>query len=926
MIKIFYTPPGFGNITEFLFKEAISSAGYGINNDYSNILYLSPSPVNVKEAQKTFHNLQGGKCYIPPETATISQYCKRMYSASGDKRIIDAMLIPLILSGISGKGIGFSSAVGELISDLKLYYPNLDIDSLRIKFEGIFHELNIPESVSKVITDSLEIFGRYKQAGEENGFVDSDDVINIVKPDLGFPGLGPDRKYSLLILDGFYDPTPAEKNFLKSLIRCSDKTFISVPYDNSFMALIKGYMDFLKENFDVEEICLNDTEKRRSGEAEKQKPEEITASPIHRIAGSFVYYAYPGIEEEVEGIARNIKSLYVSGKFKRLEKIAIAFPDLNKYSAMVERVFHRYGIPCDISKRTPLGKTGPFLDLLSLLDSVADGYPRLKFSQFLSSRYFGKIPGSLKKWIPALSLQSGIVSGKDAWMDFISYGSETVDISLMREKADIEKDMKWIFEKLRPLDDVKKGAGLGTYADLLRRLLDDFGFMSLSLEQSMADIRRTAGEALENISFLGMLHPHPVSLHEFINALSHIFNASYADSEGAGVRVMEISEISGLASEYVYAGGLTDGDMPQRPGMDYILPDSVKKRLGFLDLERYIDKQRFDFYRLLRSSANLHLSYPLMDADDMFLPSSFLYSGEEVRERVPGIFSKEEYLVMEGGISFSGHIIEVSAVNGRASAFLRVTDIDAYRMCPRRFFIERILKLKPMSVKEYELEAATIGTIIHKIMERIIKEPFKGIEDLRDRAESVIDESMKDKRIDAYWKKIVKDTFMEILPDIYEMEIEIRKDGYVSTEVERTMVGEPIKGIKLKGKIDRFDKIGDSVQIIDYKTGGASLNCRQVLEGNENLQLFLYAAMMKHQGYDVNRVGIYSLKDIDIKWCPPSKRGKGQEVIDDYIIAALKFLEDAAAGIRKGDFKAKPLNDYICWNCHEYAFCPYIQQ
>ncbi|MCL4456163.1 MAG: PD-(D/E)XK nuclease family protein [Nitrospirae bacterium] len=913
MIKIFYTPPGFGNITEFLFKEAVTAAGYGINNDYSNILYLSPSPVNVKGAQKTFHNLQGGKCYIPPETATISQYCKRMYSASGDKRLIDGMLIPLILSSISGKGIGFSSAVCGLISDLKLYYPDLDTDSLKIKFEGIFHELNIPESLSRVITDSLEISGRYKLTGEENGFVDSDDVINMVEPG---------GKYSLLILDGFYDPTPAEKNFLKSIVRCSDKTIISVPYDNSFTALIKGYMDFLKGNFDVEEIYLKERQEAIGNRQKGEIPITYSPSPI----ASFVYYAYPGIEEEVEGIARNIKSLYVSGKFKRLENVVVAFPDLNKYSAMVERVFHRYGIPCDISRRTPLGKTGPFLDLLSLLDSVADGYPRLEFSQFLSSRYFGKIPDNLKKWIPALSLQSGIVSGKDAWMNFISYGSETVDISLMKERADIEKDMRWIFERLKPLDDVKSGAGLGTYADLLRRLLDDFGFMSFSPDQSMADIRRTTGETLEKLSFLGMMHPHPISLHEFINALSHILNASYADPEGTGVRIMEISEISGLASEYVYAGGLTDGDMPQRPEMDYLLPDSVKKRLGFFDLEKYIDTQRFDFYRLLRSSTNLHLSYPLMDADDMFLPSSFLYSGEEVRERIPGIFSKEEYLVMEGGISFSGHITEISAAGGRASAFMRVTDIDAYRMCPRRFFIERILNLKPMSVKEYELEAATIGIVIHKIMEKIIKEPFKGIEDLRDRAESVIDESMKDKRIDVYWKKIVKDTFMEILPDIYEMEIEIRKDGYVSTEVERTMVGEPIKDIKLKGKIDRFDKIGDSVQIIDYKTGGASLNCRQVLEGNENLQLFLYAAMMKHQGYDVSRVGIYSLKDIDIKWCPPSKRGKGQEVIDDYIIAALKFLEDAAAGIRKGDFKAKPLNDYICWNCHEYAFCPYIQQ
>jgi len=903
MNKIFYTPQGFGNITGFLFKEAISDAGYGISNDYSNILYLSPSPVNVKEAQKTFHNLQGGKCYIPPETATISQYCKRLYSGSGDKRIIDGMLIPLILSAVSGKGIGFSSAVGEFISDLKLYYPDLDIDSLRIKFEGIFHELNIPESVSKVITDSLEIFGRYKQAGEGNGFVDSDDVVNTLNQVLGFG-----EKYSVLILDGFYDPTTAEKNFLKSLIQHSDKVFISVPYDDSFTGLITEYTGFLKENFDVEEIYL------KEGQDEK--------IPI----ASFVYYSYPGVEEEVEGIARSIKSLYVSGKFKRLENVAVAFPDLNKYSGMVERVFHRYGIPCDISKRTPLGKTGPFLDLLSLLDSVADGYPRLKFSQFLASRYFGKIPDSLKKWMPALSLQSGIVSGKGAWMDFIGYGSETVDISRMRERPDMEKDMKWIFEKLRPLDDVKKGAGLGTYSGLIRRLLDDFGFMSLSPDQSPADIRRTTGESLERLSFLGALHPHPVALSEFINMLSHILNVSYADSEGAGVRVMEISEISGLNAEYVYAGGLTDGDMPRRPGMDYILPDSLKKRLGFSYLQRYIDRQRFDFYRLLRSSANLHLSYPLMDGDDMFLPSSFLYSGEEIKERIPGIFSKEEYLVREGGISFSGHITEISAVSGRTPAFLRVTDIDAYRMCPRKFFIERILSLKPMSVKEYELEAATIGTVIHKIMERIIKEPFKGIEDLRNRAESVIDESMKDKRIDDYWKKIVKDTFMEILPDIYDLEVEIRKDGYASTEVERTLTGEPIKGIKLKGKIDRFDKIGDAVQIIDYKTGGASLNCRQALEGNENLQLFLYAAMMKHQGYNVNRVGIYSLKDINIKWCPSSKRGKGQEGIDDYIIAALRFLEDAAAGISKGDFKAKPLNDYICRNCHEYAFCPYIQQ
>ena len=187
------------------------------------------------------------------------------------------------------------------------------------------------------------------------------------------------------------------------------------------------------------------------------------------------------------------------------------------------------------------------------------------------------------------------------------------------------------------------------------------------------------------------------------------------------------------------------------------------------------------------------------------------------------------------------------------------------------------------------------------------------------------------RKMDAYWKTLIRDTFIEILPGIYEKELEIRGEGYISTEVEKSVSGEPIKGIKLKGKIDRIDKIGGEVQIIDYKTGAAGLNCTQALSGNENLQLFLYAAVLKSHGYRVNRVGIYSLKDLNIKWCPPKKRGRkgkdarGQE-IDAYIAASLVFLGQAVERMKEGDFAANPLNEYACWNCHEYAFCPYIQQ
>jgi len=930
MIKIFYIPLGYRNTAELLFKEALKTEDRRqrtedrIDVDYSHILYLAPITAKVKEANKIFYSVVKGNsggswgnevpprsCYIPPEMATIMQYCKKLYSAYGDRRILQGSLIPIILSRLCGRGIGFSSLIADFISDIKHLYPDCDMDAIKHSFMDVFHDLNIPDAVAETINEGLRIYKDYQSFITKSGLIDEDDVMNWVA------GYRLKAIHSLLILDGFYDPTLSEKNVLKQIIQSSEQTLVAIPYSNQFKGLVEGYANFLKDNFEIEETFLAD-------------------SPIHPSTHSFAYYAYPGMEEEVEGIARNIKSLYVSGKIRDLREVIVTFPDLSKYISMVERVFYRYGIPYDISKNKTLGRMRPFLDLLSLLRSVADNYPRLKFSQFLSSAYFTKIPEWIKKWVATLSLGSGIISGKESWLNFIDEGSENVDMSLMKEKDIIQKDMAWIFDKLRPLEDVRKGAGIEAHVYLIRDILNEFGFLALPSDSATRDLHRTTIELLKQISFLGALHPHPITLNEFIDVFNHLLNSTHMETEGTGVRVMDFSEMHGMSPEYIFFGGLTDGDMPRRMGLDYLLPDSVKKRLGFLHLDKHIETQRFSFHNVIKSCRNLHLSYPSMEGDTMFLPSSFLYFGEEVKERIPGIFSREEYLIRQGYKPFSNYISEVEAIPSSisASSFLRVTDIDAYRMCPRRFFIERILNLEPMSVKEYELETATIGSIIHKIMEKIIKEPFDSLEDLKKRAEAAIEASVKDRRIDAYWKRIIKDTFMEILPDIYEKELEIRKDGYISTEVEKMITGEPIKGIRLKGKVDRFDRISNTVQIIDYKTGTPGLNCKQVLEGNENLQLFLYAAMMKNQGYTVSRVGIYSLKDINIKWCPPKKtrgqktedRGQKADSIDDYIIASLKFLEEAVKDMRKGDFKARPLNDYICWNCHEYAFCPYTQQ
>ncbi len=927
MIKVFYTPLEYRHSTRMLLEEAVKHAR---QPDYSKILYLAPTPVKAADAQKLFHQFQGGPCYFPPETTTISRYCKKMYSIFGTGRILSRTLAPLLIAGLlrdkgqrtgrGGAGTGFSSVIADFIYDLKQRFPDKTVDELGLEFAGMLEALNIPGSVSANVIEAFETFRAYHSFTGQNGLIDEDDMLNAC-PLYNYHK----HKGSILVIDGFYAPTAAEKGVLAGLIGNAEHVFITVPHDAAFYELTEDYSGFLKERFLIEEIYV-------------QRDVPAARQPLG-------YYSYPDSEEEVEGIARHIKLLYVSGKVKSLEGIVVAFPELHRYAAMVERVFGRYGIPYALTVTKRLGEMRPLLDILCLLSAVIEEYPRLKFSQFLSSKYFKRIPEHLNRWMPSLSLQSGIVTGKAAWLDFIAEGSEVLDVQLLPEREAIERELRWIFKRLLPLEEIKKGASYARYADVLRKLLDDLEFTGCpdgTDEKIREKITEALHEIFEQLAFLGTLHPAAVTLSDFEEAFRHLLNAAFIEGEDVGVRVMDSLQLQGLSPDYLFLGGLVDGVIPGRQQMDYLLPDNAKVRMGLLHLEKYAMAQKFIFENAVKSAGHLHLSYPVMNGDTLFLPSSFLYSGEERRGGIAGTFSKEEYLVRTGKRPLLDVIDEVRvspSLPGPSAAF-RVTDIDAYRACPRRFFIEKILDLKPMDIKEYEVEAATLGTIIHRAMEQLIRGPLGDLERMRQRAEEIIGEIMKDKKMDAYWKQLVSDTFLELLPEIFEKELVIREDGYHSSEVEKSISGEPVKGIKLKGKIDRIDRIGDEVQIIDYKTGTAGLNCAQALDGNENLQLFLYAAILKTHGYCVSRVGIYSIKDMMIKWCPPRRKSKssrkskgGQEngdtranVIDDYIIASLRFLEDAVARMRKGDFTARPLNDYQCRNCHEVPFCPYIQR
>ncbi|MCE5194345.1 MAG: PD-(D/E)XK nuclease family protein [Nitrospiraceae bacterium] len=898
-VRVFHVPFNYRGFTEKLLKQAIT----GIKNkDYSGILYLAPTHNKISESLKVFHSLVGG-AYIPPEMMTIKNLAKKLYLLYGNKNIISKPIIPVIISSLTGQSIGFASMVSNFIDEIKQYRPGKDLGEIQNELINIFSKLNIPEEVSKRAINAITILKKYQKALLENNLKDENDLL------VECPELISTYKYrhKTLIIDHFYEITPVEKLILKNLIENSEETVIAIPSEDNFTSITGTLNNFLINNF----------------------KSDLETLQTEKSSRNVVFHPFPGIDEEVEGIARNIKNIYISGKYKMLDKITVAFPKLSPYYSIVQRTFKRYGIPCTFLLSKPTGNTKPFLDLFAMLESIEDDYPRLYFSQFLTSPYFKKIPLSFKEWLPRISLNSGLIKGKNSWLNLKNLCDSRYDND-MQIPSEFEQELKHIFNKLIPLESIKKS---GTYSEISNALMNIVDNLEFSFEDH--GIKEQLSNVLKEFSLMDAFPQNctnETGLRRFIEDLRYILNMSEIQTEGSGVHVTELFDLRSSSPEYLYIGGLKDGDIPSMPDIDHILPDSARKELGFVDMKRYLYSQKFIFHRLLEASVNLSLSYPAMEGDKFFLPSPFLPWKAEVIESIPGILNKEEELLYKGRTPLSNFIKEIHTVKNRLldkyfseTSFISVTSIDQYRTCPRKFFVEKLLGLEPLEAKEYEIEGLLLGIIIHQIMEKLISKSFKDYEELKKNAEIIIEELLKNQLLDQYWKNFVKDSFISLLPEIYEIESKLAKEGYSFMRAEPKVEGEVLSGIKLRGKIDRIDKKADSVELIDYKTGSVQLNRSEIINKGATLQLFLYAALMKSLGFKINRVGLYSLKDTKITWIPGKTDIKEGRILEDYIKIGLQYLEKTVLQMRKGDFTANPLNEQTCRMCSEKPYCPYIQ-
>ena len=158
--------------------------------------------------------------------------------------------------------------------------------------------------------------------------------------------------------------------------------------------------------------------------------------------------------------------------------------------------------------------------------------------------------------------------------------------------------------------------------------------------------------------------------------------------------------------------------------------------------------------------------------------------------------------------------------------------LEIWATCPYKFFLNRILGIAaPPEEEEDEISALERGSLVHKILERFVREGKQTDNDLLELAEAefAIAEQRGVTGYPLLWD-MAKEDIRAGLRSFMAAEAEWLADAATVASAEEsfgrgTEIGEvsiaidELGEIWFRGKIDRMDVVGDEVRVRDFKTG-----------------------------------------------------------------------------------------------------------
>lgn len=372
-----------------------------------------------------------------------------------------------------------------------------------------------------------------------------------------------------------------------------------------------------------------------------------------------------------------------------------------------------------------------------------------------------------------------------------------------------------------------------------------------------------------------------------------------------GLQLMGVLEARALDFENLIILSMNEGIFPGKSAGHSMIPYNLRKGFGLPTFEHQDRIYAYYFYRLIQRTKNLTLIYTTREEGlkkgEM---SRFIYQLKYLGDTVLSeksltsiVQQREKRIIKVDKGEKEMEILKSYLPEGKG--YLSPSGLNTFMDCSLKFYFRYIARLGEAEEVSEEIDHLLFGSIIHDAI-NVLYKPFVGSGKALTREE--IDKLCKDKTglrkilndsFDKLWLKtgnkrkssnllkgrnlIVREIMVSYLEYILRHDSGIAPFNILELETpaERFLefsTSNPQYQVRMKGIIDRLDRVGEKIRVIDYKTGVSKKDFKLVPDlfdqGNHNrrkeiFQTFMYCWLYERkENLDALVPGIYDIRNM----------------------------------------------------------------
>ena len=787
------------------------------------------------------------------------------------------------------KYLVLSKILKENLSDFKIFPETVDIvlDFFDDIAENYLDSRDIEKIPGKIFNDLARVFDIYRNYFAARSL----DIYGRVKED-SIKG----TRFDTIIISGFLEFGKAEEEIIKILSGLDGKNiFIDIPFNFIESDLLDGLIKNLQGlGFELDEREGLDYKK----EIDREKIKILSSNNFYNLVFSNVKLILK--KEKVSDLTILSGTPSLSEKIRQREAFeGLEFNLPRKERSLLEReLVTLLDYFLDKSKENTLKRVRlsyfPLpLDVINLEASLmAYNFKKLEDIDFSRVKDLRLNEGELDDFLSGVQLlQDEKISIKEDVTYYLEFFKNYLETARGKIKNDLKRnpesprrrDQRFLEELYEVLI---KMEGLGDFYESLD--LDDF---VLILKKYMEKVRLDEIQNLEGLEISSQASNY---YRDFKNLILIGFDHSYQEDVNAN---------------FIYK-------KETRRAMEELglVKDNFKRDYFYL------------IYDLLVAENTLILSADRDKGFSKVLNSLIFDLDLEVHE-VEKIYETGR-LYRTRKVKDHNYIIddrELGEINKKISERpYSVTDFDILKDCPRRFLFERVYRIGKLE-KDYEDRFyLDLGEKYHRVLEKY----FKKEDDFNEETllKIILEvENLGDFDDLSFLEKVSVLNSQRILGDYIKKDLEGQaKYGYKPAYFEEGFETE-IVGLKIRGRIDRIDALGDNEILMDYKR--SSVKKKKEIEELKSFQMPLYAIGRKKLGKNISMAAYGSVKRGEVSIViknsdilPKDDKGQYYFTEDDLNDLLNKFedeIESLASSIRSGDYESSS----DCKNCDYLEIC-----